>query len=138
PPNGRELPRTRGPRQQPARRHRRAALALAGDLADRTELADAGNVDENGGLAPAQVEHGQQGLPAGKDARVVAVLGEDRQRLLDRIRPDVVERSRLHPPPPAARARPSRGLGSASAMSVWIGRGVAGSCTSFMPTPSPT
>ena len=84
------------------------------------------------GSTSAQIEHRQQRLAAGKHARVVAVLGEDRDRLVDRVRPHIVERPRLHRPAPAAgaQARRRRGL-PRPAIRAWMRRGVAGSRTSL-------
>src|SRR6185312_11683267 len=74
----------------------------------------------------AQIEHRHQRLTAGKDARLLAMLGEQRQNLVDRIRPHIVERSRLHRwPAPLARSS-----------SAWMRRGVAGKATSATPSAS--
>ena len=43
-----------------------------------------------------QIEHGNERLTAGEDAGVVAILGKQRQRFLDRIGPHVIERSGFH------------------------------------------
>ena len=51
-------------------------------------------------VRPPAVEHGQKRLAAGKDAGLIAMLGQDRDRLFDRIRTHIVERTRLHRMPP--------------------------------------
>src|SRR5262249_39635367 len=123
----------RGPGQQPALRHRGADLDLAVGLADGVELGNARDVDEDCGLDHAQIEHGDERLAAGEHARLLAVLGEKRERLLDRVRPRVVERARLHRPAPA---RSFGRAGSGAATSAWMRRGVAGNGTSFTPSAS--
>ena len=64
------------------------------------------------GSASAQIEHRHERLPAGQNTRLVSVLGEHRDRLVDCIGADIVERPRLHGPPPS--------------ISAWMRRGVAG------------
>jgi hypothetical protein len=49
---------------------------VAVQFADAVKLGDARNIDKHGGLDHAQIEHGQKRLSAGKNARVIAPLGE--------------------------------------------------------------
>ena len=56
----------------------------------------AADVDQHLGLRQTHVEDRHERLPARQDARVVAVLGEQRHCLVGRVGADVVEGSRLH------------------------------------------
>src|SRR5262249_9173230 len=118
---------------EPVLRDRGADLHLAVGLADRRELGDARDVDQHRRIDQPQVEHGEERLPAGKHPRVVAVLGEDRDRLLGGVGAHIVERMRLHARPPLF----GRG-GSAPARKPWMRRGVTGTDTSFTPSASAT
>ena len=59
--------------------------------ADALELRDAGEIDQVAGRGEAQLHHRDQAVPAGDGARVVAELGEQRDRILDRCRAMVGE-----------------------------------------------
>ena len=68
------------------------------------------------GIDQPQIEHRQERLAAGENARVVAIFGKQRQHLLDRIGPHVIEGARFHV--------------FLASNSAWMRRGVAGSTTS--------
>ena len=105
---------------------RGADLDRAVALANAVELGDARNIDEHADIEQPQIEHRQKRLPTSENAGVVAVFGEQRHRLLDRIRPHVIERSRLHLFLPLSLPR----------IMAWMRRGVAGSGTSAAPSAS--
>src|SRR5262245_18082187 len=132
-----KLPRKRRPCQQPALSNCGADLDPAIELANDIELGNARDIDQDDGLDHTQIEHGQQRLAAGENWRHVAVLGQDRDRFLDRIRPRIIERTRLHRTVSRVdAARSGSGLASAPAISAWMRRGVAGSSTSRTPSAS--
>ena len=73
-------------------------------VADPAQRVDPAEVDHRlRGVEP-HPEHRQQALPAGDDLGVVTVLGEGRQRVLDRGRRHVVELGGNHSAPPAFRS----------------------------------
>ena len=94
--NERELSYKGRPTKQAALRHCGADLHLGVIFADRGEFRNAGDVDEDRGLDDPEIEHGQERLPAREDARIIAMLGQDIERLLHRVRSDIVEWARLH------------------------------------------
>ncbi len=118
----RQLRRKTGPRHQLVLRDGGANLDFVAGIADGVEARDAGDVDQHVGHHQPQVEHRHQRLPAGENARGIAVLGQHRHRLVHRIGAHVVERAGLHVASPA--------------ISAWMRRGVAGSCTSLTPSAS--
>ncbi len=72
------------------------------DLAERQPV----HVHEHGRPRKPHVQHRDEALPAGEHLRLVAVLGEERNRLIDRAGPLVAERDGLHR---VTRASPRRG-----------------------------
>ena len=107
----RQLFRKLGPRHHCVLRHRGADLDCLAEIADGVERGDPRNIDQHAGIDQPQIEHRHQRLPAGQHARVVAIFGEQRHHLLDRIGPRVIEGTRFH-------------LFSSSM--AWMRRGVAG------------
>ncbi len=77
---------------------------------DAAQAVDPAEVDHHLGRVQAHPEHRQQALPTGQDLRLVTVLGECRERVLDRGRRHVVELCGDHAPAPSVESRP----GSAS------------------------
>ena len=77
-------------------RDRGADLDRVATIGDDIELGDARTIDQNADIDQPQIKHRQQRLPAGQNARVVAVLGEQRQRLVDAIGPRIIEGARFH------------------------------------------
>ncbi len=82
-----------------------ARVGLADDGADPQSAAvvrnavqpgDAVDVDEERRPEQAHVERGNEALAAGEDLRVVAAFGERRERVVERLGADVVERRRFH------------------------------------------
>ena len=65
---------------------------------DAFERLDAIDVDQKLGLRQSHVEHRHEALPAGKDARVVAMLGQQLQRVIEALRPHITESRSLHAP----------------------------------------
>ncbi len=65
-------------------------------LGDAVQALDAVDVDQQARRRQPHVERGDQALPAGKQARVVFVLGQQRHRFLERARLGVGEWRRLH------------------------------------------
>ena len=112
------------PGQQLVLCHRGADLDCVAEIADVPQFGDPRDVDQHRRVGQPQVHHRHQRLPAGEDARLVAMLGEQRHRLIHRVGPHVIERARLHRTPPFC------------AISAWMRRGVAGSCTSLTPSAS--
>jgi len=92
----RQLLREPRPRHQFILRHRGADLDGVAAVADRIELGDLRNIDKHRRIDQPQIKHGDERLAAGEDARVVAVFGEQRCRLLDCIGPRIVERTWFH------------------------------------------
>ncbi len=76
-------------------RHRADAQAAIGRF-DAGQRIDPIQVDEHGGTREPEVQHGHQALAARERLRFVAVLREQRERLLDAFRGEVLERRRLH------------------------------------------
>ena len=101
----RKLLRERGPGQQPVLRHRRADLDLAAAVATISRIAASSGMrvisTRIAGSASRRLSMAISDLPAGEDAGLIAMLGQDRDRLFDRIRPHIVERTRLHRMPPS-------------------------------------
>ena len=58
-------------------------------------------------------QHRHQGLPAGNDARLVAVLGQRRMRFGKRLGAEIIEASGLHARLPNSHAKPTALLRSA-------------------------
>ena len=69
-------------------------------VADVGQVGQAADVDEHGRRSQAQLHERQQRVAAGQELGVVAVLGQQRQGLVDRARPGVLERHRDHSEPP--------------------------------------
>ena len=84
------------PIHQRVLRHRGADLDHVAAVGDAAERRKPRNVDQHAGLDQPQIEHRNERLAAGENARVVAVFGEQFQHFVDRIGPDVFERTRLH------------------------------------------
>jgi hypothetical protein len=116
------------PRHQFVLRHRSADLDRADEIADNIERGEARDVDQHADVDQPQIEHRHQRLPAGQHARVVAIFGEQRNRLLGRIGPRVIERARFHV------LSPFSACGGCSM--AWMRRGVAGNITSSTPSAS--
>ena len=92
------------PHHQPVLRDRGANLNVSAEIADRIERGDPRNIDQHAGIDQPQIEHRDQRLAAGENARVIAVFGEQLKRLLDRIGPHVIEWPGFPLPPPSSRA----------------------------------
>ena len=95
-------------RRRRARRPRRGSPP-APELAPRSTSAD--------GRREPEVQHRDEALPAGERLRVL-VRGQERERLVERRRPVVLERRRLHReqlPEPGRRQRQVRGLDARAA-----------------------
>ena len=60
------------------------------------ELTDGTDVDEHGRASQPVVEHGNQALAPGERSRLLAVLGQHSQSLVEGPRPAVQERGWLH------------------------------------------
>ena len=73
---------------------------LAVALADRAEVADPTDVDHDFGLREPELHRGDQAVAAREHLRVLAVPGEEPERLLERRRPDIIERGGDHDRPP--------------------------------------
>ena len=115
------------PRHQLVLGDRGADLDGLAEIADDIERGDPRNIDQHAGIDQPQIEHRDQRLAAGENARIVAVFGEQRQRLLDRIGPHVIERPWFH----------FFGFIVCRLTNMaWMRRGVAGSVTSATPSAS--
>ena len=68
---------------------------------DAAQLADPADVDEHGRVRQPQPQQRQQALPAGEHLGVLAGPAELGDRLVDRVRPQVVELRGDHSAPPA-------------------------------------
>src|ERR1700730_3123323 len=133
----RELLGERGPLQQPVLRHGGANFHSTVQLAYGIQLANARDVDQHRSFDDPQVKHGDKRLPTGKNAGVFAVLRQEGERFINRLGTHVIEGARLHPPFPAGFGIWSgEGRASTPAISAWMRRGVAGSCTSLTPSAS--
>ena len=77
------------------RRHRAYCEAAAG-LTDVTEVRDAPEIDHGFRLGEPQLHRGNQAVAAGEQLRVVTVLREKLDRLVDRRWTEVFELSGIH------------------------------------------
>ena len=94
----RQVPRDLGRAHQlDVARQRADAHRPVGDR-DALQLGEAADVDEELRREKPQVQRRDEALPAGQDLRVVAMPAQERQRLGERARADVVESRRLHGP----------------------------------------
>ncbi len=97
-------------------------ITVAGQRADRHVVAavsdvgqvrQAADVDEDGRRGQAELHQRQQGMASGQEFGVVAVLGEERERLVGGAGPQVVESGGDHrftsPPPGDGGCPPDRG-----------------------------
>jgi len=74
--------------------------AVAPDMRGYNLSSKPADVDQVRGCRQPQLHHGDQALPARQDLGLVAVLGEELQRLLERVRSVVLEPRRQHREPP--------------------------------------
>ena len=79
----------------------RADDQLVAVLPDAAQLADPAEVDQRGRVRQPQPQQRQQALPAGEHLGVLAGPAELGDRLVDRVRPHVVELRGDHWAPPA-------------------------------------
>ena len=94
----RQVPRDLGRAHQlDVARQRADAHRPVGDR-DALQLGEAADVDEELRREKPQVQRRDEALPAGQDLRLVAMPAQERQRLAERARADVVESRRLHGP----------------------------------------
>ena len=76
--------------------HERADPECASVLGERVEAGDPVDVDEHLRRGEAQLQERDEALPARQHLRLVAALGEDCERLVERFCCHVVERCRVH------------------------------------------
>ncbi len=70
-------------------------------LVELVEPGDAVEVDERARRGEAQLHQGDEALASGQDLRLVPVALEDRKRLVQARRGEVLETGRVHPVPPS-------------------------------------
>jgi len=104
--------RHRGPQQRAPLQVVMAGERADGDMVagvtDERQPADPADVDEDGRRGEAELHERQERMPAGQQLGVVAVLGEERDGLVDRPGPDIVEGGGQHRPQLPVAARTAR------------------------------
>ena len=87
--------------------------------ADAGQLVQPADVDQQLGLGQPQLHHRQQRVAAGQQLGVVAVLGQQRQRVLGRLGGDVLERRGDHAVTSAAVSACASAAASTALMMLW-------------------